>query len=248
MTDPAPYMVNVALIESRAAELGWDSATFVAELGLHPRDLGRLLRPDRVTLAWLAEIADALGLHPADLITAGDTGSASRQADAEIVEAVLMPRHRPAPVSAETLSVLLGWPVSRVEVAVDALAQRLQDTAVRMLREQGGYVIASRPPGAWACDELPGMRRQANPLTVDDVAQVLANLSAATAGLTCEHLSSPLPVAERLLPGRLASESDAAPDRFDHVSVHPDLLFALLLVDEPARLKHEDGRHDEDRL
>lgn len=238
MTGSPRYTLDVALIASRAAELGWDEATFIAEVGVHLRDLARVLRADRVTVAWLGEIADALGLHPADLIRTGGAGVTGGHADADVLEAVLMPRNRPAPVSGETLSVLLGWPMARVEAAMDALGQRLEQTAVRVIHDQGGYVIASRAPSAHVWNGLPGMRQRANPLTLDHAAQVLSLLRSALASRTCEHASSPAPAAEPLPAGPAVCDSDGPPDRVDHLGVHPDLLFALLLVDKPAH----DGR------
>ncbi|GII33010.1 hypothetical protein [Planotetraspora mira] len=218
MTSPAVYTLDLALIEARAAELGWDSTTFVAEIGVHPRELHRVLRPDRVTLTWLCEIAKPLGLHPADLIAAVPAATSGHAADADILEALLAPRARPRPVSVDTLSIVLHWPVDRVVTAMDALAQRLQNSPFALLREQDGYLIASRFPSPYAASALPAIRARANPLTAEDTVPLMAALH--QVGL--------------LMPEDDQSLEAAGVDPVISSSVHPDLLFALLLTDAPA--------------
>ncbi|MFD1546008.1 hypothetical protein [Nonomuraea guangzhouensis] len=218
MTSPTVYTLDLALIESRAAELGWDDAVFVAEIGIHLRDLHRVLRPDRVTLAWLCEIAESLGLHPADLIVAVPNALSEHPADADVLEALLAPRSRPRPVSVETLSIVLRWPVDRVVTAVDTLTRRLQKTPFALLREQDGYLIASRFPSPYATSALSAVRARANPLTVEDCVPLLTLLHQVS--MSMPHDDQP----------------PAAPavDPAISCSLHPDLLFALLLTDAPA--------------
>ncbi|MFI6511930.1 hypothetical protein ACIBCT_30385 [Streptosporangium sp. NPDC050855] len=229
--------LDFTLIESRANDLGWDNTSFVTEIGIHPRDLQRVLAPERVTLTWLSDIATALGVHPADLITSS-CGSTEVElgTDSDIIETLLVPRSRPAAVSAETLSIITGWPLQRVYAALEALQQHLQHTPFVLIRDSRGYVIASRSPSPQAGDSLPGIRRCANPLTLDSAGLIVAAVHAHAPPTTCGQLQPP--------PGHATShppqpdpptrDTDGPDGYLTPTGLHPDMLFALLLTDAPA--------------
>ncbi|MGC5015689.1 hypothetical protein ACLQ2R_33420 [Streptosporangium sp. DT93] len=229
--------LDFALIESRAGDLGWDSTTFVAEIGIHPRDLQRVLAPERVTLTWLSDIATALGVHPADLITSPcDSTKVGLGTDSDIIETLLVPRSRPAPVSAETLSIITGWPLQRVHAALDALQQHLQHTPFVLIRDSRGYVIASRSPSPQAGDNLPGIRRRANPLTFDSAGPIVAAVHAHAPPTTCGQ-PQPSPghaIGHPPQPDSPTGDDDGPDGYLTPTGLHPDILFALLLTDIPA--------------
>ncbi|MEU6721709.1 hypothetical protein ABZ897_60615 [Nonomuraea sp. NPDC046802] len=242
MSSSPAYTLDYALIEARASELNWSSDEFIRKIGMNPQDLHRVLRPDHVTITWLFRIAEALDLHPGDLITESapaDVNAAA--ADGAIVETMLIPRRSPSWVSREMLSVALGWPPHRVQAALDTIQERLEGTPLALMRGKAGWAITAHAPSPSLIDSLSAMRRRTAPLSPKDAVHLMHVLRAEvkeshcdTAGLPhLPHLPHPPDTGEGE-PGGGNSHPTDNPSASLANACHPDILFALLLTAQPT--------------
>jgi hypothetical protein len=202
---------------------------------MHPQDLHRVLQPDHVSITWLFRIAEALDLHPGDLITEpapADVTAAA--ADGAIVETMLVPRRNPSWVSREMLSVALGWPPHRVQAALDTIHDRLEGTPFALMRGKAGWAITTRAPSPSLIVTLSAMQRRTTPLSPKDAVHLMQILRADVKQSHCDTAGLPHPPDTR--EGESGSgnphPTDNPPASLANAS-RPDILFALLLTARP---------------
>jgi len=163
----------------------------------------------------------------------------AREADPDVLEAVLSEL---GPLTPHEIAAGLEWSIARVQGAADRLEARLASAGPRVLIYDGGVLAIDTDLRAVGDEALDRLRtRHSQPLGAIDAQQLLE--------LVRSHITDPAarPGAQRLSGGAALIERGLArasydADRFPadgRLVAHPDVLYALGLIPEPAPAGYE---------
>lgn len=146
MTTPTTPELNTRLIAERRITEGLTQRALAKRLGVRSPVIAALERGTNhhdLPLAFIARLADALAVTPAQLLTADDDITVADAAVDDIkLEALLAGADRL--VSAEEIAYALSWTLKRTNAALQTLRARLTTTGQK-LHTGAGVLYALRP-------------------------------------------------------------------------------------------------------
>jgi hypothetical protein len=241
-------VLNYALIRARAAQIGLAELAFRRLTGVRLADLEEVFDYHRdVSLALLARLAEVLDLSITDLLfDPGQTAPAPATADPDDAQLLLALLLRHGALAVDQLLDLLGWTPEQLDAAATAGAALLAGGPMR-LAVTDQYLACLIRPGLLpddVRDRFADSERLRAPLTGHEAHELLR--------LVHEHLL--LPFGDQHGHGRVdvltenaqrGLVTDVTLDPHHPLRAtarpHPDVLFALRLVETPAAAGNSSG-------
>ena len=133
MPDKPPALLDGARIRTLRHAAGLSTRDLARRLGTSPTTITNLeaeTNHEDLPLRLIANLADTLGIAPAELYEISPEQAALPAADDRVIEAALLIAG--AAISTSQLADALGWTLARVRKAVRALAARHTQTGLRV--------------------------------------------------------------------------------------------------------------------
>jgi hypothetical protein len=234
--------VNTPLIRSRAAGLALPDEALTRLLGVSLADLERDLDQRFVSLTMLVRLSRLLDCTIDELITVNRAHSETPPAPAGGDDAVILALSASYyGITVDRILTVLRWSTLRLDAALTSLAQQLESTPLRLIVTDNHVAIGLRVNSLAADtrERLDAEYRYRQPLRAHEATTLIT--------LITNKILEPFPgnydsqellrefEATELITQGLAVPTAPGPEQASRVEPHPDIMFALRLVEHPAQ-------------